>query len=103
MDDQPQQSSSSSSSTVVKATDERVMKDVPPPQWTYIDSKELFDSDGLPNIPNIKKHLLKEGRLAPKDAITLIQKAAVLFRNEPNLLQLQDPITGKLFTSSSTM
>jgi serine/threonine-protein phosphatase 2B catalytic subunit len=69
------------------------VKDVSAPLWTYIDTKELFDDDGLPNIPKLKKHLLKEGRVSPKDAITLIQKAAVIFRNEPNLLQLQDPIT----------
>jgi serine/threonine-protein phosphatase 2B catalytic subunit len=70
------------------------VKDVPAPLWTYLETKELFADDGLPNINTLKKHLLKEGRLNPKDAITLIQKAAVIFRNEPNLLQLQDPITG---------
>ncbi len=74
--------------------DERVMKDVPAPIWKYMDAKELWADDGLPDITNLKRHLLHEGRLNPKDAITLVQKASAIFRKEPNLLQLQDPITG---------
>lgn len=72
---------------------ERVMKDVPAPVWNYIPANELFDTDGLPNIQNLKKHLLREGRINPKDAIRLVNKAAEILRDEPNLLQLQDPIT----------
>ena len=74
---------------------ERVMKDVPAPVWNYIPANDLFDNDGLPNIQNLKKHLLREGRINPKDAIRLINKAAEILRDEPNLLQLQDPITGR--------
>lgn len=73
---------------------ERVMKDVPAPVWNFIPANELFDTDGLPNIQNLKKHLLREGRVNPKDGMRLINKAAEILRDEPNLLQLQDPITG---------
>ncbi|KAF0978534.1 hypothetical protein FDP41_002354 [Naegleria fowleri] len=72
---------------------ERVMKDVPAPVWNFIPANELFDTDGLPNIQNLKKHLLREGRVNPKDGMRLINKAAEILRDEPNLLQLQDPIT----------
>jgi len=74
--------------------DERVMKEVPAPLWSYLDSKDLYDENGEPNIAKLKSHLFKEGRIHPKDGIQLIQRAASLLRNEPNLLQLQDPITG---------
>ena len=76
-------------------TKERAIKEVPAPVWTFIPRDKLYAKDGLPNIDNLKKHLLKEGRVSPKDAIELIQRAATILRNEPNLLQLQDPITGK--------
>jgi len=70
------------------------MKDVPAPVWNFIPAGDLFDTDGMPNIQNLKKHLLREGRVNPKDALKLIGKAAEILRDEPNLLQLQDPITG---------
>jgi hypothetical protein len=83
----------------------RVIKEVPAPYscfssinssrvWNYIPRDQLFDKDGLPIIDNLRKHLLKEGRVDPKDGIEIIQKAANILRDEPNLLQLQDPITG---------
>jgi serine/threonine-protein phosphatase 2B catalytic subunit len=71
----------------------RVIKEVPAPVWNYIPREQLFDKDGLPQIDNLRKHLLKEGRVDPKDGIEIIQKAANILRDEPNLLQLQDPIT----------
>jgi serine/threonine-protein phosphatase 2B catalytic subunit len=72
----------------------RVIKEVPAPVWNYIPREQLFDRDGLPIIDNLRKHLLKEGRVDPKDGIEIIQKAANILRDEANLLQLQDPITG---------
>ncbi len=38
--------------------------------------------------------LAAPGRLAPEDAIELVQKTAAVLRQEPNLLRLNDPITG---------
>lgn len=96
--------SSSNESGVPKAKKDevdhksRVMKEVPPPAWNYIPREQLFDKDGMPQIDNLRKHLLKEGRLDPKDGMEIIQKAANILREEPNLLQLQDPITGTILT-----
>ncbi|KAL0489433.1 serine/threonine-protein phosphatase catalytic subunit [Acrasis kona] len=72
---------------------QRAIKEVSAPVWNYIPREQLFDADGLPHIDNLRKHLLKEGRVDPKDAIDIIQQASNILRDEPNLLQLQDPIT----------
>jgi len=52
---------------------QRAVKEVSAPVWNYIPREQLFDTDGLPHIDNLRKHLLKEGRVDPKDAIDIIQ------------------------------
>lgn len=57
--------------------------------------EELFDKGitGPPNLAVLKEHLLKEGRLHPDLAFELISRASALLRAEPNLLELQYPLT----------
>lgn len=57
--------------------------------------EELFDKGptGPPNLLALKEHLLKEGRLHPDLAFELISRASALLRAEPNLLELQYPLT----------
>jgi len=79
------------------------MTSVQAPKWEYLPREELYEqldggemSDegvGLPNCEVLKNHLAREGRLNPKDAIELVQRAADILKREANLLILQDPIT----------
>jgi len=57
--------------------------------------EELFDKgpNGPPNLALLKEHLLKEGRLHNDLALELISRASALLRAEPNLLELQYPLT----------
>ncbi len=45
------------------------------------------------NIESLTNHLNAEGRLSLSDAKCLIAKTGQLFKKEPNLLTLRDPIT----------
>lgn len=72
---------------------ERVNVDVVPIPRYPLKTELLFNQNGSLNISNLKDHLLKEGRLWKKDAIKLVQTASALFKDEPNLLRLRDPIT----------
>jgi len=52
--------------------------------------------DKLKNKPDwkaVRDHLQKEGRIAKEDLVKLVNDANKLFRNEGNLLYLQDPLT----------
>jgi len=53
---------------------------------------QLFTNDTI-NLENLKTHLQREGRLLKKDAIHIVLTAKEKFRQEPNLLILEDPIT----------
>lgn len=72
---------------------DRIMKDVSAPIWEPLARDKVFDKDGNPNPKNLKEHFAKEGLLSVKDALEIIQRASMLFRKEPNLLIVQDPIT----------
>jgi len=45
------------------------------------------------NLKTLKSHLQREGHLLKEDAIYLVSTAKEIFRKEPNLLLLNDPIT----------
>lgn len=49
---------------------------------------------GMPNLPVLKEHLLKEGRLTQEAALELIHRASAIIKAEPNMLELKYPITG---------
>eukprot|EP01027_Heterolobosea_sp_BB2_P015502 GEZU01022174.1.p1 GENE.GEZU01022174.1~~GEZU01022174.1.p1 ORF type:complete len:378 (-),score=89.60 GEZU01022174.1:86-1219(-) len=76
-----------------RSTVPRVMSEVPFPCWDELPSEELFDANGMPRPDKLKEHFIKEGRLSDKDAIKIINQAAAIFKKEPNLLYLNDPIT----------
>merc|ERR1719162_1688361 len=54
---------------------------------------DTFYRDGQPDIQHLLAHLTGEGALAQELLLDIIQKASALFREEPNLLKLNDPIT----------
>lgn len=73
-------------------SDDRVMTDVVPPPRFPLPHRKLFTKTGI-DLRMLRSHLQKEGRLLKEDAMYLIATAAQLFRKEPNLLSLEDPIT----------
>lgn len=72
---------------------DRIVKDVVPPPVYPLGKKRLFMKNGLPNLPLLKEHLAKEGRLTQDAAISLVTQASALLKAEPNLLELKYPIT----------
>eukprot|EP01059_Diplonema_ambulator_P012352 TRINITY_DN22613_c0_g1_i1.p1 TRINITY_DN22613_c0_g1~~TRINITY_DN22613_c0_g1_i1.p1 ORF type:complete len:466 (+),score=123.03 TRINITY_DN22613_c0_g1_i1:92-1489(+) len=73
---------------------DRANPSVQAPSWESLPSSDLWDkATGLPNLPLLKAHFLKEGLLSEKDAIRLVTEAGALMRKEPNLLRLKDPLT----------
>lgn len=75
----------------------RIHTNVQVPIWDYIAEDELFDKQRKPKIENLKQHLIKEGRVHPDHIIEIVQQAKAILKNEPNLLKLQDPITGIIY------
>jgi len=53
---------------------------------------QLYTNNAI-NLENLKTHLQREGRLLKNDAMHIVKTAAEKFRQEPNLLILEDPIT----------
>ncbi|KAI2633873.1 serine/threonine-protein phosphatase 2B catalytic subunit [Xylaria nigripes] len=77
------------------STAERVCKDVQAPA-TFKPSDDEFFSDAShtkPNIEFLKQHFYREGRLTDEQALWIITKGTELLRQEPNLLEMDAPIT----------
>lgn len=47
-----------------------------------------------PDVAFLKNHFYREGRISEDHAIYIIDKATALLRLEPNVLQVDAPITG---------
>ncbi|PRP84802.1 calcineurin A [Planoprotostelium fungivorum] len=78
---------------------DRAMKDVPPPASEPIESSKLFiekgktengDEDFEINLPNLKAHLVAEGKLKKDDMNRLLTKATEILALEPNVIHLRD-------------
>ncbi|CAK7216341.1 3',5'-cyclic-nucleotide phosphodiesterase (PDEase) (3':5'-CNP) [Sporothrix bragantina] len=77
------------------STTERVCKDVQAPA-TYKPTDEQFYSDEThtkPDIAFLKQHFYREGRLTEEQALFILRKGTELLRAEPNLLEMDAPIT----------
>eukprot|EP00475_Leptophrys_vorax_P036720 TRINITY_DN6251_c0_g1_i2.p2 TRINITY_DN6251_c0_g1~~TRINITY_DN6251_c0_g1_i2.p2 ORF type:complete len:533 (-),score=131.04 TRINITY_DN6251_c0_g1_i2:2123-3664(-) len=73
--------------------DDRVLKEHPPIPRLPLPRTVLFPSaGGAIDLPALKLHLIREGRLAKTDAIDLIRATRAVLAKEPNLLKLRDPI-----------
>lgn len=53
-----------------------------------------------PDISFLKNHFYREGRLTEDQALYIIEKGTEVIRAEPNLLELNAPITGASFVTS---
>jgi len=74
--------------------DDRQCKTTAVPPSKPISKALLFDkATDKPNCDALKAHLLREGRLKQEDVLDIIHRASDVFRKEPSLLKLKDPIT----------
>ena len=73
--------------------DDRVMTDVIAPPRFPLPHNQLFRADGSIDIEILIEHLNREGRIDINDAFDIIHTTSEIFRKEPNLLRLRDPIT----------
>lgn len=48
-----------------------------------------------PNTPFLKNHFFREGRIKEEHALWIIETATALLRAEPNVLDVDAPITGE--------
>lgn len=48
-------------------------------------------------LQELGSHLQREGRVWKEDCLAIIRKVTEIISNEPNLLRLNDPITGRGF------
>jgi serine/threonine-protein phosphatase 2B catalytic subunit len=48
-----------------------------------------------PDVAFLKNHFYREGRVTEDQAIWILEKATALLRAEPNVLQVDAPITGE--------
>lgn len=72
---------------------------VPEPAWFKPTDEQFFMTDPttgrpLPNPTFLRDHFLREGRLTEAQAVFLVDEATRLLTQEPNMLELQGPISG---------
>lgn len=60
--------------------------------------EEFFDphDPSKPNINFLKNHFYREGRLTEEQALYIIKAGTEILRREPNVLEVDAPITGTL-------
>ena len=73
---------------------------------TTIPTDDVFFSkteEGKPDVEFLKDHLFRQGRIKEEHALYIIDKATQLLRAEPNVLNVDTPVTGApaAFTSLS--
>ncbi|KAI9824532.1 MAG: 3',5'-cyclic-nucleotide phosphodiesterase (PDEase) (3':5'-CNP) [Phylliscum demangeonii] len=81
-------------STQVSTLD-RVCKDVQAPAFLKPTDDQLRSAQDptKPNLPFLKQHLYREGRLTEEQALWIIESGTEVLRAEPNLLEMDAPIT----------
>ncbi|TFK49271.1 serine/threonine protein phosphatase 2B [Heliocybe sulcata] len=76
-------------------TQERVIKDVQAPAMHPPTDQQFFSrtDPSKPDIAFLKNHFYREGRLTEEQALWILEKGTALLRAEPNVLQVDAPIT----------
>ncbi|KAI3323261.1 serine/threonine-protein phosphatase 2B catalytic subunit [Xylariaceae sp. AK1471] len=76
-------------------TTERVCKDVQAPAMFKPTDEQFFEDEShtKPDIVFLKQHFYREGRLTDEQALWIIKAGTDLLRQEPNLLEMDAPIT----------
>ncbi|RVD80504.1 uncharacterized protein DFL_008401 [Arthrobotrys flagrans] len=77
------------------STQERVIKDVQAPATQKPTDEQFYDPNDptKPNLTFLKQHFYREGRLTEEQALFIIQRGTEILRKEPNLLEMDAPIT----------
>ncbi|KAI9002544.1 serine/threonine protein phosphatase 2B catalytic subunit [Hyaloraphidium curvatum] len=77
------------------STIDRVMKDVPPPATGRPTDAEFWSKKdpSKPDLDFLKQHFFREGRLTEDQCLYIIDKGTELLRKEPNVLEVDAPIT----------
>jgi len=77
------------------STMERVCKDVQAPAMFKPTDEQFYEDEThtKPNITFLKQHFYREGRLTEEQALWIIKTGTDLLRQEPNLLEMDAPIT----------
>lgn len=60
-----------------------------PPEESFFSPED----PSKPNLPFLKQHFYREGRLTEEQALWIISKGTEILRAEPNLLEMDAPIT----------
>ncbi|KAG5476552.1 hypothetical protein LSCM1_04267 [Leishmania martiniquensis] len=71
---------------------ERGDTSVRPPKWEPLSSSAVFDESGKARPDVVREHFQKEGLLHEADALAIITKCALIWKDEPNVLLLDDPV-----------
>lgn len=56
-----------------------------------------------PDIAFLKNHFIREGRITEEQALYIIRKGTEILKREPNLLEVDAPITGTFTTASVSL
>ncbi|EJT77514.1 serine/threonine-protein phosphatase 2B catalytic subunit [Gaeumannomyces tritici R3-111a-1] len=77
------------------STMERVCKDVQAPAMFKPTDEQFFEDETheKPDINFLKTHFYREGRLTEEQALWILKKGTEVLRAEPNLLEMDAPIT----------
>lgn len=77
------------------STLERVCKDVQAPAFHKPTDEQFYDTKdpSKPNLAFLKQHFCREGRLTEEQALYILSEATKILRSEPNLLEMDAPIT----------
>ncbi|KAG9308175.1 Metallo-dependent phosphatase-like protein [Chiua virens] len=77
------------------STRERIIKDVTQPAVSIPTDAQFFSSQDptKPNLDFLKDHFFHEGRIREQHALWIIEKATDLLRSEPNVLDIDAPVT----------
>ncbi|KAF4555112.1 Hypothetical protein D9617_3g021820 [Elsinoe fawcettii] len=81
------------------STTERVCKDVQAPAFHVPTDEQFFSPHdrSKPNIQFLKQHFYREGRLTEDQALWILKKGTEILSEEPNLLEMDAPITCVLY------
>jgi serine/threonine-protein phosphatase 2B catalytic subunit len=79
----------------VISTRERIVKDVPQPAVGFPTDAQFYSPHDptKPNLDFLKDHFFHEGRIREDHALWIIDKATSLLQSEPNVLDIDAPVT----------
>jgi serine/threonine-protein phosphatase 2B catalytic subunit len=74
--------------------------EVQAPAFSRPSDEQFFDPQdpSKPNISFLKNHFYREGRLTEEQALYIIRAGTEILRREPNVLEVDAPITGSRYS-----